>query len=579
MNYPLRQVKKTEIENERLDNFICYALNQNLAKDPDIVDEYFRNVLSVQLLNWEDLELTQLTLALVSRPAINKEVLNLFMKAAQDDSLHLMQFKKEHQQELTAAYEYFKNESFETTLCAYQFYLLLLIMPQKEWLTKEITRLAVKDWKRMANFVKESSEVFLWRYFDNINIDNLPNVTEQTYLYYVSQFFAYLFQKPYCLEDPWLGATNLTQNSYYHNSFHPLYKQFKIENEENKLFIKTLDSLTESVFPEGIPHTLRDLALNLDDIKAPYELKLDGAELQKILLEESSTMQIPLADLPITKQDIQEILQLYFIRLKYKQTECEDIKPFTAIAALINKTAEETDSLAVIHQIVTYGLYIKVLLREYQATKTYAISHYDVINQYTAQLENQQQIKQLHQLQAQLKEKDQLINNLQNQNRAHLKALEQARRLESKLKERNALLAQDLKASRKEILNYEAILDQDEDQVENQVEEDNSCLSLEEKAQQINAIGGLIFGGTKKWQERMSQLLPGWQFISREQIHFDENLVRNAPVVVVNIMNISHTLYYRIRNIAIACGRELDYLNMNTNIEITTNQLYQIINK
>lgn len=103
-----------------------------------------------------------------------------------------------------------------------------------------------------------------------------------------------------------------------------------------------------------------------------------------------------------------------------------------------------------------------------------------------------------------------------------------------------------------------------QDQEEFEVDEPNY--------EKLRQISGIIIGGHQNWQNRLKDELLGWHFIGAENLNFDENLVKNAQVVFLNVNYLSHALYYKVANVVNRAGKKLYFIN-NQNVEKTKKEI------
>lgn len=99
--------------------------------------------------------------------------------------------------------------------------------------------------------------------------------------------------------------------------------------------------------------------------------------------------------------------------------------------------------------------------------------------------------------------------------------------------------------------------------------EENSLNSLK-------ATKGYIIGGHPNWTKKLKQVLPNWNFISVDINTFDTSKLKGS-IVIINTSFLKHAMYYSVINEIRKNDIKFGYINNNTNIEKTLQEIHKIV--
>lgn len=195
----------------------------------------------------------------------------------------------------------------------------------------------------------------------------------------------------------------------------------------------------------------------------------------------------------------------------------------------------------------------------------------------SAKVESFEQYKKLHDKYTQEKaEKDALINdlktnnaNLENQNKALLKELEQ-------LKNENRRLTLELEESKVNKVELDKLREyayksEDLDSVDTNEE----TIDLEF----INSKKILVIGGRSNWHNKLKEVLNNCSFISVDNLNFDVGILSNYDHIFIYTDYLSHALYYKVIDYIRNNNLNVSYLKSSINIKLTLIQLQDLLFK
>lgn len=93
--------------------------------------------------------------------------------------------------------------------------------------------------------------------------------------------------------------------------------------------------------------------------------------------------------------------------------------------------------------------------------------------------------------------------------------------------------------------------------------------------EKLNAIRGVIVGGHVNWINKLKTQLPNWTYIN--DIQFDDNIVKNADILIINVDVMSHTLYNKVQRLFTIYNVPIGYVSA-VNIDKTLVEISNIIN-
>lgn len=211
---------------------------------------------------------------------------------------------------------------------------------------------------------------------------------------------------------------------------------------------------------------------------------------------------------------------------------------------------------------VIASLHIKILTKAYVKVKEmYFANNKETMYFEMEDLENElKQIKSLYEA-----EKDKVQKLSQKDDQKNQILMEENSKLQKKIQ----LLEQKLEeteSDRKEII---ALREFAFNCSQEEVDTDNSM------SYDFTTIKGVIVGGHPNWIAKMRKKLPSWNFLVKET-YVDDNLIKNADVVLINTSYIGHSLYFKIISALKGINVKLGYLN-NNNIDICLKQIHNMI--
>ena len=93
-------------------------------------------------------------------------------------------------------------------------------------------------------------------------------------------------------------------------------------------------------------------------------------------------------------------------------------------------------------------------------------------------------------------------------------------------------------------------------------------------SEELNKLKGVIIGGHPNWQNKMKESLD-WTFISPD-FSINEDLIKNADVVIFNVSYLNHSLYYKAIDIIKENNIQMGYIK-STNIQYAISEMYNFI--
>lgn len=152
-------------------------------------------------------------------------------------------------------------------------------------------------------------------------------------------------------------------------------------------------------------------------------------------------------------------------------------------------------------------------------------------------------------------------------------------------KEKNKALLERISELEKENKNLKAQLqEQSENKIElNSLREfifdldnniDDNIVLQDKDYEDLKSIKALIIGGTSKWQQRMKNLLPNFNFIAPDALNFDLSVLDNVDYIFIYINYLSHAMYYKV--MSSVKSQKIFYIQ-STNEELVLSQIKKYI--
>lgn len=251
-------------------------------------------------------------------------------------------------------------------------------------------------------------------------------------------------------------------------------------------------------------------------------------------------------DKRISNKDVEEILFAYYLRYEKSSDGGVFIR--------VNTIDDENADIEEITNFIIKNLILKLLIKEYKETKEY----YFLNNKEVVFMENKKLQVEIDTSITDLKVLNDKLNSIKVDN--------------EKLEKENKRLKQVLEnaeSNKSEIVALREFLFN----LDNQQE----LYSENEDFSSLQKIKGVIIGGFPKWQQKMKETLNNWNYINIDNINFDENIIKNADVIVIFVNYISHALYYRIVGIVNRENKKIVYIKHNQNVNIVLSQISQAI--
>ena len=88
-----------------------------------------------------------------------------------------------------------------------------------------------------------------------------------------------------------------------------------------------------------------------------------------------------------------------------------------------------------------------------------------------------------------------------------------------------------------------------------------------------------IFGGHINWRNKMKTNYPSLNILDGHQESFDEQILLNADMVLLNTSNMSHSLYYKVIDVLRKNKIPFDYVGKYTNTELLENEIAEILQR
>jgi len=86
-----------------------------------------------------------------------------------------------------------------------------------------------------------------------------------------------------------------------------------------------------------------------------------------------------------------------------------------------------------------------------------------------------------------------------------------------------------------------------------------------------------IFGGHINWRNRMKRQYPFLTILDGHRESFDERILFNADLLLLNTSNMSHALYYKVIDILRTNDISFDYIGKYKNTELLESEIAEIL--
>jgi len=231
---------------------------------------------------------------------------------------------------------------------------------------------------------------------------------------------------------------------------------------------------------------------------------------------------------------------------KYSTREIDEI--YGAYQAIFKNQNREKG-----HDFIIVGIVLRGLIKAYKELKDYYFKN----NKETVLLEMQSQQDTIEKLKRENNYLQDKIKVLEGQVSRIAKDTEaqyinQVQELKKKIKDLEIELAEEKKKENELFALRELLFS---------LEHEEEDFKSEEESINIDNIKGVIVGGHEKWQQRMKALLPNFTFYKTDTENIDPNAFNNIDIIFFYTKYLSHSLYYRIINIARAKSINLGYIN------------------
>ena len=100
-------------------------------------------------------------------------------------------------------------------------------------------------------------------------------------------------------------------------------------------------------------------------------------------------------------------------------------------------------------------------------------------------------------------------------------------------------------------------------------EEEETKVNLDK----LNTIRGVVVGGHTNWLNKLKIQLPDWSYIN--DVSVDDNLIKNADLLIINVDIMSHALYKKVQSVFIKNNVKIGYVS-STNIHRALAEIYAI---
>ena len=432
--------------------------------------------------------------------------------------------------------KFFEELNFETQIYSKKVFCILCYEYSLEE-TNYVQNIIIKGWRYIYNFIKNKDNICLSDVITNYIYHNKRwTVNELGDISIITYIISTLYNK------------TVIKNEKSYRYLYELVEQCKskkngIRTQANyfsgKINWNSIDKIIELIFSN---------IGTITDVESFFYETTDESE--KRLLKMSALFETENLELTeifenrkILKQDIRDIIGSYFIvnsenkhMVKIQDVMIEDVDISEVTKFLIN------------------NLYLKLLMNEYNSVKHY---YFDNVKKSITEI-------------------DDMLNNINKKYESEIKIKNE--KYSILLAEYNKILKENknLKKSLEEVEeNKEEIVELREFIFNLDNEEECVELVIEDKIDNIKAI---VVGGSPKWQLKLKERYNSWHYLSVENLNFDEDIVKNAEVVIIYVNYLSHALYYKVINIVRKYNLKVKYIKSNQNIDIVQKDIFNSIN-
>lgn len=110
------------------------------------------------------------------------------------------------------------------------------------------------------------------------------------------------------------------------------------------------------------------------------------------------------------------------------------------------------------------------------------------------------------------------------------------------------------------------------------ISEENEYSEVIKDESSIIDTKGIIIGGHVNWQNKLSEKLPNFKFITADQLNVDPSMITNFEIVLFNTTYLNHSMYYKFIGALRTYDIAFDYID-STNIDIALKQIKEAIKK
>lgn len=237
----------------------------------------------------------------------------------------------------------------------------------------------------------------------------------------------------------------------------------------------------------------------------------------------------------------------------------KDLKEILYVYNMINKRSQMNVSLM---DYTIPALHIKMLIKAYKKVKEmYFLNNKETMFVEFGNLEHELKKKKME-----LNTEHAKYEELKNSENNYIKSLQDENKvLNKKIQQLQDQISQMNSDSNEVIALRNFIFTLEQESFESNVTE----LSYSEE---LNKLNGVIIGGHPNWQNKMKEVLT-WTYISPD-ISINEDLIKNADVVIFNVSYLSHSLYYKAIDIIKENNIRMSYIK-STNIRYAISEIYK----
>lgn len=398
-----------------------------------------------------------------------------------------------------------------------------------------VEQLLVKGWKYVHNYIKKKDSIQLSGIIEYYIAHNkkwtINELTDMVIIAYIisNDLNKSVMKKDKCYKD----LCGFVEYFVYRKiNFNTSNKYFS-ENSNWSSVDKVIDIIFENI------GEITDVESLLYEISR--ETQNISSQIDTLFMTENLNVTEIFGNKKISKQDIRDVIASYFIGPKGKyNVEIEDVEI-------------ESIDIEEITKFLINNLYLKLLMVECNSIKQhYYINEKESITGVDKAINK---VKDKYNLEANIKdEKYKEISGkyerLLRENRSLQKSLEEVEKNKEEVSQLREFLFN---------------LDNEEEYIGKIV--DNK----------IESLKGVVVGGTYKWQLKMKERFSGWNYIGMDNLNFDENIIKNADVVVIYVNCLSHALYYKVINIIRKYDVKVKYIKANQNIDLVQRDISNLV--